>query len=180
MKYRHKGREIRNAKSLSSRRAWIEISHNQTVYLDGEGSLSSRRAWIEIVRADATPSNWKTSLSSRRAWIEIRLQASRWTSPWSLSSRRAWIEISPIVRHNPAHARRSPHGERGLKCSCGSIAVCGWRSLSSRRAWIEIQTGQKCANVYLSLSSRRAWIEIPSRIISSRGVVVALLTESVD
>ena len=122
---------------------------------------------------------------------------------------------------------RSPYGERGLKslmrsCPCPSWPSLSLRrawieivngacprdnskpSLSLRRAWIEIQTGQKCANVYLSLSLRRAWIEIVRKCAwrpkecrslslrrawieiepwwsgSCRRRRVALLTESVD
>ena len=80
-------------KSLSARRAWIEIfgnffiAQNQKVALRKESvdrnlfleffqtttlkSLSARRAWIEILNA-ATLRLWAWSLSARRAWIEIR------------------------------------------------------------------------------------------------------------
>ena len=54
--------------------------------------------------------------------------------------------------------RRSPHGERGLKCSWRKVWVMNRASLSSRRAWIEIATVAKIKNIAL----------------------VALLTESVD
>ena len=57
-------------KSLSARRAWIEIAYGA---LDGasEMSLSARRAWIEIRRQ--TYHRYESqSLSARRAWIEIR------------------------------------------------------------------------------------------------------------
>ena len=57
-------------------------------------SLSSRRAWIEILPPDTAANDSTRSLSSRRAWIEI-------PHPFHPRLRRA---------------RRSPHGERGLKC----------------------------------------------------------------
>ena len=59
-----------HAKSLSARRAWIEIhplKHHQSAHRQ---SLSARRAWIEIIRTAREGSDNK-SLSARRAWIEI-------------------------------------------------------------------------------------------------------------
>ena len=60
-------------RSLSARRAWIEIK--TLVCLAGSvWSLSARRAWIEIVagtRYDRPP----LSLSARRAWIEMLVSA---------------------------------------------------------------------------------------------------------
>ena len=103
-------------RSLSSWRAWIEITPSIRFKWVSKVSLSSWRAWIEIhVRL---ASRWKRhrSLSSWRAWIEI--QTAPWPSMdcrWSLSSWRAWIEISGVV----------------VRLSAG-------RSLSSWRAWIEI------------------------------------------
>ena len=63
-------RDARRALSLSARRAWIEIKIN-ICYGDLEMSLSARRAWIEIIE-DLLPSTTRRSLSARRAWIEIR------------------------------------------------------------------------------------------------------------
>ena len=34
-------------------------------------SPSSRRAWVEIGSSSGTPKGWWTSPSSRRAWVEI-------------------------------------------------------------------------------------------------------------
>ena len=59
-----------NIESLSSWRAWIEISglfHIVTPLL----SLSSWRAWIEMFPADDFIEAFEQSLSSWRAWIEI-------------------------------------------------------------------------------------------------------------
>ena len=55
-------------------------------------SLSARRAWIEI----CPTCQWRRSvksLSARRAWIEITRYISSHKSRKSLSARRAWIEI---------------------------------------------------------------------------------------
>ena len=77
-------------------------------------SLSARRAWIEIIDDLEPSSTRKLSLSARRAWIEItyvtrlpRAQVS------SLSARRAWIEITAQTARNTSIAGRSPQGERG-------------------------------------------------------------------
>ena len=75
---------------------------------------------------------------------------------------------------------RSPYGERGLKYHVVVIIVPIHTSLSLRRAWIEIQTGQKCANVYLC---RSPYGERGLKFVNgAREKVdeVALLTESVD
>ena len=58
-------------------------------------SLSARRAWIEI---PALPERYRSaqSLSARRAWIEIAWFARSACVKPSLSARRAWIEI-PVV-----------------------------------------------------------------------------------
>ena len=55
-------------------------------------SLSARRAWIEILLVYLVLIRY-LSLSARRAWIEILLSCSLLFSPLSLSARRAWIEI---------------------------------------------------------------------------------------
>ena len=78
-------------------------------------SLSARRAWIEIMD-DLDPSKTRKSLSARRAWIEIifllplalislvalrKESVDRNAEDWldagslsrSLSARRAWIEM---------------------------------------------------------------------------------------
>ncbi len=55
-------------------------------------SLSARRAWIEIVSLLClAPLPW--SLSARRAWIEIFWLSAVFLFLPSLSTRRAWIEI---------------------------------------------------------------------------------------
>ena len=57
-------------------------------------------------------------------------------------------------------ARRSPHGERGLKFLAQPVKFFYFGSLSSWRAWIEILMPYRFAANVLSLSSWRAWIEM--------------------
>ena len=102
------------SRSLSARRAWIEIAKVDDT-LAGVPSLSARRAWIEMkkstkplsfsrvaLRKESVDRNWKhwkwlfhllRSLSARRAWIEISVLSSEKIRIKSLSARRAWIEI---------------------------------------------------------------------------------------
>ena len=75
-------------------------------------SLSARRAWIEILLL-AAGVMLAASLSARRAWIEIVVgrSQSRWQP--SLSARRAWIEILNVETLSALACCRSPQGERG-------------------------------------------------------------------
>ena len=57
-------------------------------------SLSLRRAWIEIMLVLDWESYRNASLSLRRAWIEIALGGKLSKDKLSLSLRRAWIEIN--------------------------------------------------------------------------------------
>ena len=122
-------------KSLSARRAWIEIRISP-LPRSAIVSLSARRAWIEIdpvtdkawalevaLRKESVDRNWQdiddretisASLSARRAWIEIRQKAvlAR-DGRASLSARRAWIEMQVFQRIAKPFRGRSPQGERG-------------------------------------------------------------------
>ena len=76
-------------------------------------SLSARRAWIEI-QAATILGEVVESLSARRAWIEIHhVLASAPPVPPSLSARRAWIEMPAPYGEGSAAPGRSPQGERG-------------------------------------------------------------------
>ena len=57
-------------------------------------SLSARRAWIEIYLWVWMGGLSCKSLSARRAWIEIQLSKRCGEIARSLSARRAWIEIA--------------------------------------------------------------------------------------
>ena len=62
---------IASKRSLSARRAWIEMDGVVSGAADYVESLSARRAWIEILTRDADGAYLVKSLSARRAWIEI-------------------------------------------------------------------------------------------------------------
>ena len=76
-------------------------------------SLSSRRAWIEIVRVvgitGAVIVALLTESVDRNRWYLLPAC----TDMWSLSSRRAWIEIALDSEDELEALGRSPHGERG-------------------------------------------------------------------
>ncbi len=121
-------------RSLSARRAWIEIvpfrghdfwprvalrkesvDRNSILTLKQiplTGSLSARRAWIEIVGSGIV-GNTDVSLSARRAWIEMVDRLIDVCKAQSLSARRAWIEMSPLMWPWSPLNSRSPQGERG-------------------------------------------------------------------
>ena len=81
--------------SLSSRRAWIEISDEVGRPTNASKSLSSRRAWIEISPVTlSTSSSVSRSPHGERGLKYVRTQAIPRLPPESLSSRRAWIEIT--------------------------------------------------------------------------------------
>ena len=76
-------------------------------------SLSARRAWIEILRAGSCSYDG-ASLSARRAWIEMVMLGLVLILPVSLSARRAWIEIASGTLSDTSDVKgRSPQGERG-------------------------------------------------------------------
>ena len=77
-------------------------------------SLSSRRAWIEITAEFAFSERNPKSLSSRRAWIEIESE-----SVHGRSCQEVALLTESVDRNRSAKcmctnlASRSPHGERG-------------------------------------------------------------------
>ena len=172
------GQKCPAARSLSLRRAWIEIIcvDTETTGLVGRSPYGERG--LKCSTAATRPVVWSRSpygerglkslagrerfhtcpsLSLRRAWIEIWRLNTLSTDAWSLSLRRAWIEI----------CSRASKGSKRL-------------SLSLRRAWIEIATTVKAISAHESLSLRRAWIEINGQNGDVTTGNVALLTESVD
>ena len=57
----------------------------------------------------------------------------------SLPAWGAWIEISTENVKGGGAVRRSPHGERGLKCSALNATVGSAWSLPAWGAWIEME-----------------------------------------
>ena len=99
--------------SLSARRAWIEMECTRLHPSPADRSLSARRAWIEIESCFCFPLLY-LSLSARRAWIEIAgATVGAGLAATSLSARRAWIEMIYFALNIRPLSRRSPQGERG-------------------------------------------------------------------
>ena len=84
-------------KSLSARRAWIEIL---LVYLAliRYLSLSARRAWIEMVAGSLITLGGSVALRKESVDRNRKLLYPGATRKMSLSARRAWIEILPFGR----------------------------------------------------------------------------------
>ena len=115
LKYKTRVKALFLQKSLSSRRAWIEICCLITLSLSISSSLSSRRAWIEI-----------PGMLWYKGGIFVAL----------LTESVDWNKTRNM--QDKAKRRRSPHGERGLKWNILNEKGFNAASLSSRRAWIEI------------------------------------------
>ena len=148
-------------KSLSSRRAWIEINNLYGKMATSPGRSPHGERGLKFFTFDniAPPPasrsphgerglKYKTrvkalflqkSLSSRRAWIEIRHEICKIkrNGVALLTESVDWNEI--YLTKKALMLRRSPHGERGLKFEDGDYDFEVTKSLSSRRAWIEIK-----------------------------------------
>ena len=99
----------------------------------------------------------------------------------SLSSWRAWIEISACEQDLRTGARRSPHGERGLKFRDCQTAAERDTSLSSWRAWIEITMTLLIVTPAWSRSPHgERGLKSDPHAATPKLRAVALLMESVD
>ena len=76
-------------------------------------SLSARRAWIEICVCQTAKNGITVAL--RKESVDRNVLICVWTTcpRRSLSARRAWIEIMPSIKFWIKSRRRSPQGERG-------------------------------------------------------------------
>ena len=191
------------ARSLSARRAWIEIVQRSAcwrclpVALRKESvdrnryPLIFRLARIVALRKESVDRNSKgmmvtvdgrLSLSARRAWIEIALaQLDEPDNSLSLSARRAWIEMANLAASwaLPAVALRKESVDRNRSAREAGRAVF-W-SLSARRAWIEIRP--RCWKLReKSVALRKESVDRnPAEVLEIEGeVTVALRKESVD
>ena len=82
-------------------------------YIRGMRSLSARRAWIEIPAL--LSNNQNAGVALRKESVD-RNQSSVPLDPvdiQSLSARRAWIEITVTRESFSTSSSRSPQGERG-------------------------------------------------------------------
>ena len=92
---------LRPSRSLSARRAWIEICR-QGIFAQTFGkSLSARRAWIEIIKLGNSAmiggvALRKESVDRNREGYKIKEKDRQ-----SLSARRAWIEITHQYTRRP-------------------------------------------------------------------------------
>ena len=82
-------------------------------------SLSARRAWIEITLGGVKIGS-NMSLSARRAWIEIECRFLPGYTQRSLSARRAWIEIMDDLEPSKTRrvALRKESVDRNYYCYC--------------------------------------------------------------
>ena len=95
--------------------------------------------------------------------------------------RGAWIEIFLLSFHFALVARRSPCGERGLKCVEIFGAPESALSLPVRGAWIEInQAPPHGGGSPESLPVRGAWIEMRLLNLTPEEIKVAPRAGSVD
>ena len=80
-------------RSLSARRAWIEICPRSAPYEAPTTSLSARRAWIEI--AVTSEVSERVPVALRKESVDRNFNAMQIVIivMQSLSARRAWIEI---------------------------------------------------------------------------------------
>ena len=99
-------------RSLSARRAWIEIIDYIIDYATDAVALRK-----ESVDRNHAPKYHqillRQSLSARRAWIEIDPVTDKAWALESLSARRAWIEMFLPYQWGVWTTGRSPQGERG-------------------------------------------------------------------
>ena len=153
-------RRVDLTKSLSARRAWIEITTSgaplsQTHVALRKESVDRNQnpfgcchsVFSVALRKESVDRNYggelcvtgkKVSLSARRAWIEISRSQSPGIPRGSLSARRAWIEIFllPPALWAVFVALRKESVDRN-PLSCASF-IRLMASLSARRAWIEM------------------------------------------
>ena len=100
-------------RSLSARRAWIEMSICVCWMALNHVALRKESVDRNIIMQKINIVN-KMSLSARRAWIEMQLIPLEGpTTTVSLSARRAWIEILNSSKLQRSIDSRSPQGERG-------------------------------------------------------------------
>ena len=165
-------------------------------------SLPVRGAWIEILLLGGRGGASVASLPVRGAWIEITREVCTRCTQTSLPVRGAWIEISAACDPPRLAPRRSPCGERGLKCLLEADRICnpgrspcGERGLKSAlhppavkesgrspcgERGLKYNPWTYAAGSAASLPVRGAWIEIQPVDIRRRKCRVAPRAGSVD
>ena len=173
------------SRSLSARRAWIEIGTLFRSSAPSSRSLSARRAWIEMLIRSWAVRRSLGSLSARRAWIEMWVDYNlnrfclvalrkesvdrNGSAPASSTRNTVALRKESVDRNvNTSSGRflmimvalRKESVDRNTHTTTTTNAVLP--SLSARRAWIEIGSTQvdMQGGFVTSLSARRAWIEM--------------------
>ena len=126
----HTGKQRLAERSLSARRAWIEIICLR--------ESNSARAWIEM-HTGGSGLPLPSSLSARRAWIEIKEEEKDF--PGSVVAlRKESVDRNNISRITALLAFRVALRKESVDRNVPAIRVTGDfdQSLSARRAWIEI------------------------------------------
>ena len=109
-----------------------------------EKSLSARRAWIEMIFPSFQLNLQRSSLSARRAWIEITMQT-RIVIGCVVALRKESVDRNvpfDVIRPAIDVALRKESVDRNL--SFPPVAGSLITSLSARRAWIEIRHSRYC------------------------------------
>ena len=124
--------------SLSSRRAWIEMSLFTTNSYYCSASLSSRRAWIEIITAAKQEYTEKSRSPRGERGLKYNITPLKinFCKVALLAESVDWNSIQLTI--SIILICRSPRGERGLKSAQNNQLRTFHQSLSSRRAWIEM------------------------------------------
>ena len=86
----------------------VEVSYSIIVK-----SLSARRAWIEIINNNYNDLTRPVALRKESVDRNLQLYYTPLLAYWSLSARRAWIEIVISAMTGQISVCRSPQGERG-------------------------------------------------------------------
>ena len=124
-------------------------------------SLSARRAWIEIDAIAVQAANSSVSLSARRAWIEMGWRLTACLMMY-VALRKESVDRNVNLRvldGSKSVALRKESVDRNFGRDAAKSRKT-LRSLSARRAWIEMGVLFLSSVLLLSLSARRAWIEI--------------------
>ena len=123
-------------------------------------SLSARRAWIEIRQLIRHPSEYPVALRKESVDRNINCN-SNFFQKKRVALRKESVDRNQVAVHFDtlsAVALRKESVDRNVnqKENTGKTVL----SLSARRAWIEILLNPQYRHLAQSLSARRAWIEI--------------------
>ena len=147
-------------RSLSARRAWIEMLASRLANMSAAWSLSARRAWIEIrFHRRCYPCN-TVALRKESVDRNIKLDVSYSIIVKSLSARRAWIEIR--TRSQPSKPKDVALRKESVDRNNGRFGAIHNAEVALRKESVDRNSTATITItiLLLSLSARRAWIEI--------------------